>query len=77
MSSNYDNPHDRRNMLVKWLRREYGEGLFNAREASEAKDIWTPLYASESTARADLRVLLSEERVTREDAQWRLTPEGT
>lgn len=76
MPADYFTAEQRREALVAWLRRNYGQGYFNVAEASRVKDVFTDLYGSDATARRDLEALAGEGRAERDlrgMGQWRLT----
>lgn len=78
MSATYFNATQRREALLKWLRRQYGDSFFNTSEAHEAVDIFTPLYGGTNSMRQcgrDLSLLKKEGRAKRVGSQWALIPD--
>lgn len=77
MTATYFNAAQRREALLKWLRRQYGDSFFNTSEAHEAVDIFTPLYGGTNSMRQcgrDLSLLKKEGHAKREGSQWALIP---
>lgn len=75
MSASYFTAAQRREALLKWLRRTYSDsGMFNTAEASTgAVDIFTPLYEGPNAGRQcgrDLSLLKREGYLARLGSQW-------